>query len=78
MLYEVITDLWGMKSQAVVIALVIVSGVATFIMSVSTLDSLRLTQATYYRDYRFADVFASLTRAPEGVAQRVREIPGVV
>ena len=70
-------DLWGMKSQAVAIALVIVSGVATFIMSVSTLDSLRLTQATYYRDYRFADVFASLTRAPEGVAQRVREIPGV-
>ncbi|MGA6992422.1 MAG: ABC transporter permease [Candidatus Deferrimicrobiaceae bacterium] len=70
-------DLWGMKSQAAAIALVIVSGVATFIMSVSTLDSLRLTQATYYRDYRFADVFASLKRAPEGLAQRVREIPGV-
>lgn len=66
-----------MKSQALAIALVIVSGVATFLMSVSTLDSLRLTQATYYRDYRFADVFASLTRAPEGLAQRVREIPGV-
>ncbi len=70
-------DLLGMKGQAVAIALVIVSGVATFIMSVSTLDSLRLTQATYYRDYRFADVFASLKRAPEGLAQRVREIPGV-
>jgi len=70
-------DLWGMKSQAVAIALVIVSGVATFIMSVSTLDSLRLTQATYYRDYRFADVFASLKRAPERLAERVREIPGV-
>ena len=70
-------DLWGMKSQALAIALVIVSGVATFIMSVSTLDSLRLTQAAYYRDYRFADVFASLKRAPEGLAQRVREIPGV-
>ena len=66
-----------MKSQALAIALVIVSGVATFIMSVSTLDSLRLTQAAYYRDYRFADVFASLKRAPEGLAQRVREIPGV-
>ena len=70
-------DLWGMKSQAVAIALVIVSGVATFIMSISTLDSLRMTQASYYRDYRFADVFASLKRAPEGLAQRIREIPGV-
>ncbi len=70
-------DLWWMKSQAAAIAMVIVSGVATFVMSVSTLDSLRLTQATYYRDYRFADVFASLKRAPEGLAQRIREIPGV-
>ncbi len=70
-------DLWGMKSQAVAIALVIVSGVATFIMSISTLDSLRMTQASYYRDYRFADVFASLKRAPEGLVQRIREIPGV-
>ncbi len=70
-------DLWWMKSQALAIALVIVSGVATFIMSISTLDSLRMTQASYYRDYRFADVFASLKRAPEGLARRIREIPGV-
>jgi putative ABC transport system permease protein len=56
--------------------MVIVSGVATFVMSVSTLDSLRRTQETYYRDYRFADLFASLKRAPEGIADRIREIPG--
>ncbi|MGB5995074.1 MAG: hypothetical protein WBG20_06610, partial [Candidatus Deferrimicrobiaceae bacterium] len=70
-------DLWWMRGQAAAIAMVIVSGVATFIMSISTLDSLKLTQATFYRDYRFADVFVSLKRAPEGLAQRVREIPGV-
>ncbi len=70
-------DLWWMRGQAAAIAMVIVSGVATFIMSISTLDSLRLTQATYYRDYRFADVFVSLKRAPEALAKRIREIPGV-
>ncbi len=70
-------DLWGMKGQALAIALVIVSGVATFVMSVSTLDSLRLTRGTFYRDYGFADVFASLKRAPEGVRKRIGEIPGV-
>jgi putative ABC transport system permease protein len=51
--------------------------VATFIMSVSTLDSLHRTQDTYYRDYRFADVFVSLKRAPEMLASRIGEIPGV-
>ncbi len=74
---KLLRDLWGMKSQAAAIAMVIVSGVATYIMSVSTLDSLRLTQSTYYRDYRFAEVFASLTRAPETLSRRIQEIPGV-
>lgn len=70
-------DLWIMKGQALAIALVIVSGIATYIMSVSTMDALRATQATFYRDYRFAEVFASLKRAPESLAGRLAEIPGV-
>ncbi len=74
---KILRNLWGMKGQALAIALVIASGVATFIMSVSTMQSLRLTQAAFYRDYRFADVFASLKRAPERVRRRIREIPGV-
>lgn len=70
-------DLWGMKGQALAIAMVIVSGVATYIISVSTLDSLRETRAVFYRDYRFADLFVSLKRAPESVAETARAIPGV-
>ncbi len=70
-------DLWDMRGQALAIALVIASGVATFVMSISTVDSLRLTQTTYYEDYHFADVFASLKRAPERLRRRIREIPGV-
>ncbi|MCC6857665.1 MAG: FtsX-like permease family protein [Bryobacterales bacterium] len=74
---KLLRDLWGMKGQALAIALVISGGVATFIMSLSTLESLRLTQAAFYRDYRFADVFASLKRAPENLAERIRAVPGV-
>src|SRR5512146_647982 len=74
---KLLRDLVHLKGQAIAIAMVIVSGVATFIMSVSTLDSLRRTQETYYSDYRFADVFVSLKRAPESLASRIREIPGV-
>jgi putative ABC transport system permease protein len=66
-----------MKGQALAIALVIVSGVATFSMSLSTIDSLKLTQKTFYQEYRFADVFASLKRAPENLRMRISEIPGV-
>jgi putative ABC transport system permease protein len=70
-------DLISMRGQAFAIALVIASGVATFVMSISTLDSLRLTQSTFYQEYRFAQVFASLKRAPESVRLRIAEIPGV-
>lgn len=70
-------DLWYMKGQAVAIGLVISSGVATFIMSVSTLDSLQSTQSRFYREYRFADVFASLKRAPESVRSQILGISGV-
>lgn len=74
---KLVRDLWGMKGQALAIAMVIAGGIATFIMSVSTLDSLRHTQLVFYRDYRFADVFASLKRAPESLRSRIEAIPGV-
>jgi putative ABC transport system permease protein len=74
---KLVRDLWGMKGQAVAIALVISSGVATYIMSLSTLDALQTTQAAFYREGRFADVFASLKRAPESLRERIADIPGV-
>ena len=74
---KLLRDLWKMKGQAFAIALVIVSGVATFVMLISTMNSLHLTRTRFYLDYDFADVFASLKRAPEGLKHRIREIPGV-
>lgn len=74
---KLLRDLWHLKGQATAIALVVASGVAVLVMSMSTLESLRLSQATYYERYRFANVFARLKRAPEPLAARVAEIPGV-
>ena len=67
-------DLGQMKSQALAIALVVTCGVATFIMFLSTLAALRATQESFYRDYRFAEVFATLKRAPESLRLRVQDI----
>ncbi len=70
-------DLGQMKSQALAIALVVMCGVGTYIMFLSTLGALRTTQDSYYRDYRFAEVFASLKRAPQTLRQRIEAIEGV-
>ena len=66
-----------MRMQALAIAMVIVSGVGIFIMSLSTLDSLYETRETYYRDNHFAHIFASLKRAPLSLVKRIEQIPGV-
>lgn len=70
-------DLWQIRGQVLAIMLVITAGIATYIMFLSTLDSLRLTQANYYQQYRFSDVFSSLKRAPESLRSRIEAIPGV-
>jgi len=70
-------DLWHIKGQALAISLVIASGMAVFVMYLSTFDSLRLTQSAYYDRFRFADVFLTLKRAPGGLRDRLADIPGV-
>ncbi|NBB73562.1 MAG: ABC transporter permease, partial [Bacteroidetes bacterium] len=70
-------DVWALRGQAAAIALVMACGVATFVMSLSTLDSLQQTRAMFYQEHRFAEVFASLKRAPENVGERLRTMPGV-
>jgi putative ABC transport system permease protein len=70
-------DLFHVRGQALAIALVIGSGVALYVLMLSTFESLALTQQTYYSRYRFADVFASLKRAPLTLAGEIARIPGV-
>ncbi|MGB5441690.1 MAG: FtsX-like permease family protein [Gammaproteobacteria bacterium] len=74
---KLVRELWGMRMQALAIAMVIVSGVSIFIMSLSTLDSLYETRESYYRDHHFAHVFTSLKRAPLSLLGRIEEIPDV-
>ena len=66
-----------MRGQALAILLVIVAGVGVCVMSVSTYDSLQQTRDRFYRDTRFAHIFANLTRAPEAVAEPVTRWPEV-
>lgn len=74
---KLVRDLWQMRGQVLAIAAVIAGGVATLVMALSTYDSLLATRDRFYADYRFAEVFTTLKRAPQAVAQRLAEIPGV-
>jgi putative ABC transport system permease protein len=74
---KLLRDLVLIKGQAIAIALVIAAGVSLYVLMLSTFDSLTLTQDTYYDRFRFADVFASLKRAPITLEQELREVPGV-
>ncbi len=74
---KLLRDLIAMKGQALAIALVAAAGVAMYVMYLSNFESLRRTQQAYYQRQRFAQVFASLERAPSEVAAKIAAIPGV-
>lgn len=74
---KLLRDLWEMKGQALAIAAVVAAGVTMFVTYLSNFESLRQTRDDYYHSARFADVFASLKRAPTSVAARIEAISGV-
>ncbi|MCJ7799145.1 MAG: ABC transporter permease, partial [Polaromonas sp.] len=74
---KVLRDLRLMWSQALTIALVVASGVGGFIATLSAVDSLALARDRFYETGRFADVFATVKRAPDSLATRLRDLPGV-
>jgi putative ABC transport system permease protein len=75
---KLLRDLWHMRGQVLAIALVVMCGVATVVSSRTGYESLVVSRSAYYADYRFADLFAQLKRAPEQVEQEIADIPGVV
>lgn len=74
---KLIRDLWHIRGQVLAIALVVGCGVATLTMSLGAMDSLDEALSAYYERNRFADVFARVKRAPERLAERIAQIPGV-
>ena len=66
-----------MKGQAVAVALVMACGLAMMIMARSLIHSLESTRREYYEANRFAEVFVQLKRAPNAVAARIGQLPGV-
>ncbi len=75
---KLLRDLARMKGQALTIALVVACGIASYVTMQSAYRSLLRARDDFYSETRFADVFVHLKRAPEAVAARLGDIPGVV
>ncbi len=74
---KLVRDLWHLRGQVAAIGVVVACGVATVMTTRTSYTSLLVSRAAYYGDYRFADVFAHLKRAPETVRPRLAAVPGV-
>lgn len=74
---KLVRDIWHMRGQMAAIGVVVACGVATVVTTRTAYTSLLESRAAYYGNYRFADVFAHLKRAPESVAGRLGAMPGV-
>lgn len=70
-------ELWQMRGPTLAIALVIAGGISVCLLSLVNYSSLTATRAQYYQEHQFADVFATLKRAPRHLLQQVEDIPGV-
>ena len=74
---KIIRELWQQRGQIIALGLVLVCGIASFLMALSAYSSVKLTQSIYYDNYHFAQVFASVKRAPNSLADQIEAIAGV-
>jgi len=70
-------DFWQLRGQSLAIALVVVGGIATLVMAMSNHHALQQTRQHFYERSRFAEVFATLERAPLALLAPIRQLPGV-
>src|SRR6516165_8913062 len=74
---KLVRDLWHMRGQVITVALIVASGIATYVTMHGAYESVERAQQQHYASYHFADVFAQLKRAPNSLAAEIGAIPGV-
>lgn len=70
-------DLKESKGQFVSVLSVVIIGVMFYTGMYSALEGLSGAGQRYFSEYRLADLWGEVYRAPEGAVRRIEEIPGV-
>lgn len=74
---KLLRDLWRLWAQIIAVSLVMGCGVMTLILALGSTRSLEETRAAFYERSQFASVFATVTRAPLHLKNRIAAIDGV-
>lgn len=74
---KLLRDFRRLWAQGLSIALVLACGVAVLLISFGMHGALENTRSAYYERNRFADIFASATRAPRMLQSEIGDIEGV-
>ncbi len=74
---KLLRDLLHLRGQVIAIMIVVASGAMSYVAMRATWMALLESRESYYAEYRFADIFATLKRAPESLGERIRLLPGV-
>ena len=74
---KLLRDLWRTRGQLLTVALVVACGIATYVTMRGSYEAIANARQEYYGQYRFADVFAALKRAPNSLEVSIAAIPGV-
>ena len=74
---KLLRELWHLRGQMISITLVVASGIMSVVTMGGAYQSLWSARDQYYRDYRLADVWSGLKRAPQSVRSQIEQIPGV-
>jgi putative ABC transport system permease protein len=74
---KLLRDIWRLKAQTTAIAAVVAAGVALLVGTYGCMAALQLSKDAFYDRYRFADVWASVKRAPNSLQVKLAQIPGV-
>ncbi len=70
-------DLRGSVGVLLTIVAIIAVGTGSFIAFGSAKRILTASQAAYYREYRFADFWVDVKKAPLSAVERIAELPGI-
>lgn len=74
---KLLRDVREAKGQFISILIIVIIGVMFYSGINATYRNLSLASEKYYREYRFADIFADIYKAPESVVERIGALPYV-
>ena len=75
--YKLSRDIGGAKGQFFAVVMVIACGIGSYITITFAFHNLMASRDSYCQQYRLADLFFMVDRAPRSILTKIKAIPGV-